>query len=74
MARYTKKRLKQLEYCLRGANYTLRYEKGQFNSAACRLRSNNVLIINKYLSLESRIELLSSLVQSRGIDLPTSST
>lgn len=68
--RYTSKFLGQLEQILQRANYTLRYEKGQFRSAPCRLHATRVLVINQYLNLEAKIELLLSLIQRQNIDLP----
>ena len=70
--RYTRKLLHQLEHTFREANYKLRYERGQFRSAPCKIHAVRVLVINKYLSLESKIELLISLLQSHSITPPKS--
>ena len=68
--RYTRKLLHQLEHSLKAADYRLRYEKGHFQSAPCRLHAVRVLVINKYLSLESKVELLISLLQAYEITPP----
>ena len=68
--RYTRRLLHQLEHTFKAADYKLRYERGQFLSAPCKLHAVRVLVINKYLSLESKIELLISLLQTHGITPP----
>ena len=68
--RYTRSVLKKLEEYLCHLNYKIRYEKGGFQSAACRIYEHHTLIINKYLSIEERIELLLQFCQQEKLSLP----
>ncbi len=44
-----------LENALKTAGYTVRYEKGNFLGGECRLKEENVVIVNKFLPLEGKI-------------------
>ena len=68
--RYTRNLLKKLEAYLSHLNYRIRYEKGAFQSAACRVHEHRTLIINRYLSIEERIELLLQFCQQEKLSLP----
>ena len=54
----TKHGLKKLETLLRELGYTVRYEKGNFQSGYCLVESRQVAIINKFFDNEARITCL----------------
>ncbi len=54
--------LKKLELLFDEARYLLRFEKGNFNSGYCILEDKKVIVINKFLNLESRINTLADIL------------
>ena len=56
--KYTVNTLKKLEQLFEEAFYIIRYEKGNFNSGYCILEDRKVVVINKFLSIEGRINAL----------------
>lgn len=56
--KYTPNTLKKLEQLYEEARYIIRYEKGTFNSGYCILEERRVVVINKFLSIEGRINAL----------------
>lgn len=50
--------LAKLEKIFEEAKYILRYEKGTFNSGYCILEHKRVVVINKFLTVEGRINTL----------------
>jgi len=56
--KYTPNTLKKLEQLYEEAHYVIRYEKGTFNSGYCVLEDKRVAVINKFLSIEGRINSL----------------
>ncbi len=50
-------------------DYILRYEKGNFQSGYCLLQDTQVAIINKYYSLEGKINCLIDIIKSIDLDL-----
>ena len=44
------------------AGYVLRYERGTFQSGYCILEQKKVVVLNKYLQLEGRINTLIDLI------------
>ena len=56
--KYTPNTLKKLEQLFEEAKYIIRYEKGNFNSGYCILEDRRVAVINKFLSVEGRINAL----------------
>ncbi len=55
-------RLTLLETTIKELGYTLRYEKGNFLGGECRLREDNVVIVNKFLPLEGKIYTLALVI------------
>jgi len=45
-------------------DYILRYEKGNFKSGYCLLQDTRVAIVNKYYSLEGKINCLIDIIKS----------
>ena len=56
--KYTANTLKKLEELYEEARYIIRYEKGNFNSGYCILEDRRVVVINKFFSIEGRINAL----------------
>lgn len=56
--KYTANTLKKLEQLYEEARYIIRYEKGNFNSGYCVLEDKKVAVVNKFLSIEGRINVL----------------
>lgn len=48
--------------------FILRYEKGNFKSGYCILKDTNVAVVNKYYSLEGKINCLIDIIKSIDID------
>jgi hypothetical protein len=65
---YTKHFLNKLEDLYSETDYHLRYEKGNFKSGYCLLNSKKIAIVNKYYSLEGKINCLIEMLKE--IDIP----
>lgn len=61
--RYTKHFLGKLEDLFSESDYILRYEKGSFQSGYCILNETKVAIVNKYFSLEGKINSLMEILK-----------
>ncbi len=66
--KYTPNTLKKLEGLFDEARYIIRYEKGHFNSGYCVLEERRVVVINKFLSVEGRINALIEILPSIAIN------
>ncbi len=60
--RYTQTTLDKLEAITAQAGYVLRYERGTFQSGYCILEQKKVVVLNKFLQLEGRINTLAELI------------
>ncbi|GAA0535514.1 hypothetical protein [Chitinophaga japonensis] len=60
--------LSRLEKIFEEAKYVLRFEKGTFNSGYCILEHKKVVVINKFLNLEGRINTLLDILSSLQLD------
>lgn len=58
MLNFTKTTLQKLETIFREQDYTIRYEKGNFQSGYCIVENNKILIVNKFFDTEGRINCL----------------
>jgi len=54
--------LSLLETTIKELGYTLRYEKGNFLGGECRLKEDNVVVVNKFLPLEGKIYTLALVI------------
>ncbi|ASQ90192.1 hypothetical protein CHL67_03935 [Prosthecochloris sp. GSB1] len=52
------KKLEVLEKTVGENGYKLRYEKGNFLGGDCRLRENNIIVVNKFLPVEGKIHTI----------------
>ena len=66
--KYSKSFLSKLEDLITESKYFLRYEKGNFNSGYCILNENSIIIINKYYSLEGKVNCLIEIINQLKID------
>ena len=62
--KYTPNTLKKLEELFEEARYTVRFEKGNFNSGYCVLEEKRVVVINKFFNIEGRINALLEILQT----------
>jgi hypothetical protein len=60
--KYNQATADKLEKILDEAGYVLRYERGTFQSGYCILEQRKVVVLNKYLQLEGRINTLIDLI------------
>lgn len=60
--KYTQSTLSKLESIPEQAGYVLRYERGTFQSGYCILESKKVVVLNKFLQTEGRINTLLDLI------------
>ena len=66
--KYTPNTLKKLEELYEEARYIIRYEKGNFNSGYCILEERRVVVINKFFSIEGRINALIEILPSINVN------
>lgn len=60
--KYTQNTLDRIEKMIDEADYQLRYERGTFQSGYCILEERKVVVLNKFLQTEGRINTLLDLV------------
>jgi hypothetical protein len=58
MVKYTTHFLKKLETLFTELDYTIRYEKGNFQSGYCMVENRKIAVVNKFFDTESRINVL----------------
>ena len=68
MMKYTQATLDKLEAIPEEAGYVLRYERGTFQSGYCILEERKVVVLNKFLQTEGRINTLLDLIPQLDID------
>jgi len=62
LMKYTQSTLNKLEDILGESDYVVRYERGTFQSGWCLLESRRVVVLNKFLNIEGRINTLMELI------------
>jgi len=60
--KYTQSTLDKLEKIVEEAGYVVRYERGTFQSGYCILEQKKVVVLNKFLQTEGRINTLIDLI------------
>jgi hypothetical protein len=60
--KYTPNTLKKLEQLFEEMSYIIRYEKGNFNSGYCLLEEKKIVVINRFLNIEGKINALAEIV------------
>ncbi len=66
--KYNQTTLDKLEDILGESEYTVRYERGMFQSGYCILEQKRVVVLNKYLNVEGRINTLVELIPQLNIE------
>ena len=69
--KYTQTTLNKVEALIEEAGYIVRYERGSFQSGFCILEDRKVVVLNKFLQLEGRINTLIELSPQLKIDAET---
>ncbi|MFL5771865.1 MAG: hypothetical protein ACJ75F_01825 [Flavisolibacter sp.] len=60
--KYTQNTLDKIETIIEETGYVVRYERGSFQSGFCILEDRKVVVLNKFLQLEGRINTLIDLI------------
>jgi len=68
MMKYTQTTLDKLEAIPEQSGYVLRYERGTFQSGYCILEEKKVVVLNKFLQTEGRINTLIDLIPQLDIN------
>ncbi|MEM7103494.1 MAG: hypothetical protein AAF502_10215 [Bacteroidota bacterium] len=58
MIKYTNYNLKKFEALFKEQEFTILYERGNFQAGYCIVENRNVIVINKYFDTEARINCL----------------
>jgi hypothetical protein len=66
--KYTQHYLDRLERILNESNFSVRYERGTFQSGWCLLELKKIVVLNKFLDTEARINTLLELIPQLEID------
>ena len=66
--KFTQSNLDKLEDILGESGYTTRYERGTFQSGWCLLEQKRIVVLNKFLDIEGRINTLLDLIPQLQID------
>jgi hypothetical protein len=64
----TQTTLDKLEDILSESEFVVRYERGNFQSGWCLHESKRIVVLNKFLNLEARINTLLELIPQLDID------
>ena len=56
--KYTQTTLDKIDKMIEESGYIVRYERGSFQSGFCILEDKKVVVLNKFLQLEGRINTL----------------
>lgn len=69
--KYTQTTLDKIDKMIEESGYIVRYERGSFQSGFCILEDRKVVVLNKFLPLEGRINTLIDLIPQLKIDPET---
>jgi len=69
--KYTQTTLDKIEKIISEAGYVIRYERGTFQSGFCILEEKKVVVLNRFLQLEGRINTLIDLIPQLKIEAAT---
>ncbi|MEJ7684002.1 MAG: hypothetical protein WKG06_40345 [Segetibacter sp.] len=67
--KYNQATLNKIEKILEEGQYVVRYERGTFQSGYCILEAKKVVVLNKFLNVEGRINTLIDLLPKININL-----
>lgn len=71
LMRFTQNTLKKMEAVFSELGYTVRYEKGNFQSGYCLVENRKVAVINKFFDIEARINTLLDILNTLPFDEST---
>jgi hypothetical protein len=60
-----------LELLFKELEYTVRYEKGNFNSGYCIVEHKKIVVVNRFYDIEGRINILLDILSTISIDEAT---
>ena len=66
--KFNQQSLQKLEAILSQSEYIVRYERGTFQSGWCLLEAKKIVVLNKFLDLEGRINTLLDLIPQININ------
>ncbi|OIR12866.1 hypothetical protein GALL_59330 [mine drainage metagenome] len=66
--KYTQHNLDKLEDILHQSEYVVRYERGTFQSGWCLLEARKIVVLNKFLDTEGRINTLLEIIPQLNIE------
>ena len=66
--RMTKSTQEKLQAILKAQEYIVRYEKGNFKGGYCMVLDQRMIIINKFHTIESKINTLMEVIRDLEID------
>ena len=69
--KYTQTTLAKIDKMIEESGYIVRYERGSFQSGFCILEERKVVVLNKFLQLEGRINTLIDLIPQLKIEPET---
>lgn len=64
----TQSYLNKLENIVTESEYKIRYERGTFQSGWCILENTKIIVLNKYLDVEGRVNVLLDLIPQLNIN------
>lgn len=67
--KYNQTTLQKIEKVLDEAAYVVRYERGTFQSGYCILEAKKVVVLNKFLNVEGRINTLLDLIPQLQVNI-----
>ncbi len=62
LMKFTQSYLDRLQSILSQSDYSMRYERGTFQSGWCLLEQKRIVVLNKFLDVEGRINTLLDLI------------
>lgn len=68
MVKYTATYLSRLEDIFKETSYKIRYERGNFKSGSCLIQENKVIVINKFASIDTKINFLLEALRTEPIE------
>ncbi len=67
--KYTQTTLDKLQNLLDELEYVVRFERGTFQSGYCILEQKKVVVLNKFLQLEGRINTLMDIIPQLNVNI-----
>jgi len=68
MLKFNDSTLKRIEDLFKILEYKIRFEKGQFQSGFCLVKSQKMIVVNKFFTTEARINCLVEILTDIEID------